>query len=85
MLKEMSNRVKLELEDKSMMGSGEVERSKSCWYLEKLLNVLNVQEKLLDNRIGCTFQKNENYADIMNQMDKLESMIKEIEEKCRSV
>ncbi|KAI1286354.1 hypothetical protein HDE_11107 [Halotydeus destructor] len=93
LLKEMSKRTKQELEDKVSLGSrtspdsvDDSERlRKDCWYLDKLLNVLNVQEKLMDNRVGCTFQSSDNYADIMQQLDKLEKLIKEIELKCSSV
>ena len=93
-LKLAAQRCKDQLEVK--ISSGEVkgddpaspentERAKQLWYLEKLANVLNVQEKLLDNRVGCTFRSSEQYVEIMSELDKFESFVNEITEKCSAV
>lgn len=57
-------------------------KAKKIWYLQKLYNILIVQEKLLDNRVGCTFRTNEHFNQIMSEIDRFEKLINEIDSKC---
>ena len=68
------------------------EEKKNIWYLEKLLNVLNIQEKLLDNRMNSSFghfsndaEGNHQFEGIKNELDKLHDLIQEISKKCACV
>lgn len=53
------------------------------WYLEKLVNVLRVQQKLLDNRMTAAVgSMNDNNADLVyKDMDRVEQLISEIRSK----
>lgn len=53
------------------------------WYLEKLVNVLRVQQKLLDNRMTAAVgSMNDNTTDLVHKdMDRVEQLISEIRTK----
>ena len=68
------------------------EEKKNIWYLEKLLNVLNIQEKLLDNRMNSSFGHFSKDTDgsvqfdhVKNELDKLNDLIQEITKKCAKI
>jgi hypothetical protein len=49
------------------------------WYLEKLVNVLRVQQKLLDNRMTSSIgSASENTEVVHKELDRVEQLIKEI-------
>lgn len=94
-LKEMAKKTRADLESKvevsssSSYDSMSEDQKKSVWYLEKLLNVLNIQEKLLDNRMGSTFHHSSksyesNFDEITRELDKLDDLIQEIIRKTSS-
>lgn len=51
------------------------------WYLEKLVNVLRVQEKLLDNRMTSSIGGSDNVDLVNKELDRVEQLITEIRSK----
>ena len=52
------------------------------WYLEKLVNVLRVQQKLLDNRMTSSIACTSEHMDLAHKdMDRVEQLISEIRSK----
>lgn len=96
-LKQSAKDTRSRLEDKvsttaEMESNLSEEEKKSIWYLEKLLNVLNIQEKLLDNRMTSSFghfskdtDGNGQFDDVNRELDKLHDLIQEITKKCACV
>ena len=52
------------------------------WYLEKLVNVLRVQQKLLDNRMTSSIASASEHMELAHKdMDRVEQLISEIRTK----
>jgi hypothetical protein len=52
------------------------------WYWEKLINVLNVQDKLLDNKMNAVFGSSSTDFDTINRdLDHVEKLVTEIRSK----